>query len=35
MFSENEYFNNDISKWDMSNVKDMSNMFKNCPIKRI
>jgi hypothetical protein len=26
----NSYFNGDISKWDVSNVRDMSNMFNSC-----
>ena len=26
-------FNGDISKWDVSNVKNMTSMFDDCPIK--
>ena len=29
MFAKFPYFNGDISKWDVSNVKTMSNMFRN------
>ena len=25
------HFNGDISKWDVSKVKDMTRMFHNCP----
>ena len=32
MFSESK-FNGDISQWDVSKVKDMTNMFQGCPIK--
>ena len=27
-------FNGDISKWDVSNVEDMSFMFENCPLAK-
>jgi hypothetical protein len=26
-------FNGDISKWDVSNVKNINDAFDNCPIK--
>ena len=26
-------FNSDISRWDVNNVKYMSNIFYNCPIE--
>ena len=32
MFYDSE-FNGDISKWDVSHVRDMSNMFDNCPLE--
>ena len=28
------HFNGDISKWDVSNVKDMSSMFIDCPLSK-
>ena len=30
MFSECRKFNKNISKWNVSNVSDMKNMFKEC-----
>ena len=33
MFYGCENFNQDISSWDVSNVKDNSFMFKKCPIE--
>ena len=30
MFWNCENFNSDLSKWDVSNVKDMSDMFYKC-----
>jgi surface protein len=30
-FSNNAYFNEDITTWDTSNVTDMASMFYNCP----
>ena len=31
---ENSKFNGDISKWDVSNVKDMGAMFYNSPLEK-
>jgi len=31
---KNSQFNGDISKWDVSNVKDMSNMFEKSEFNR-
>jgi surface protein len=31
MFADNQYFNGDLSKWDVSNVKNMTGMFYLCP----
>ena len=33
MFAYSE-FNTDISKWDVSNVKDMGGMFNECPLEK-
>ena len=30
---DNSKFNGDLSKWDVSKVEDMWNMFRNCPVK--
>ena len=34
MFYGCDKFNQNISNWDVSNVKDMLFMFYKCPIKR-
>ena len=31
---KNSKFNQDISKWNVSNVTNMNNMFKNCPFNK-
>jgi len=31
---ESSKFNKNISKWDVSNVKDMYFIFKNCPLEK-
>ena len=28
------HFDGDISKWDVSNVEDMSDMFDRCPLEK-
>ena len=33
MFFGCDMFNQDISKWDVSNVKDFNNIFSYCPIE--
>lgn len=30
---ENTNFNGNISDWDVSNVKNMTNIFRGCPIE--
>ena len=30
----NSIFNRDISKWDVSNVKDTKDMFTGCPLEK-
>ena len=34
MFNGCEFFNQDLSKWNVSNVTTMNNIFKDCPIKK-
>ena len=33
MFNESD-FNGDISSWDVSNVTNMKNIFKECPLEK-
>ena len=33
LFSQKRTFNEDLSRWDTSNVTDMGNMFIGCPIE--